>query len=224
MNNLLFSILKGKSVVIVGPSIHLVGKNGGAEIDSYDVVVRVGELYPIGAENDYGRRTDVFVNSLNFHAPSQINFEIQRMKRENINIIKQIKCVICPQQILDDAGTNTIDNFRSIKEFDDIPICHIGDEQYWTIRKEIGTKPNTGMMVIPILLKYNVKKLFITGYSFYSQGNFSNCCYRGGYVGITDPMNPTGHSQPPQIEYFRKLLRENENIKIDFYLRTLLDV
>ena len=60
-----FGILTGKyfdnkRIVLVGPSPHLIRKNLGKFIDSFDVVVRVNELGVVGEmSKDYGSRTDI---------------------------------------------------------------------------------------------------------------------------------------------------------------------
>ena len=49
-----------KRIVLVGPSPHLIRKNLGKFIDSFDVVVRVNELGVVGEmSKDYGSRTDI---------------------------------------------------------------------------------------------------------------------------------------------------------------------
>lgn len=58
--------LKGKKVVLVGPSWENKGSNLGKLIDSYDVVVRMnmGMSYSNKLEKDMGRRTDILYCSM----------------------------------------------------------------------------------------------------------------------------------------------------------------
>lgn len=58
---LLSAAVSGKSVAIVGPSQSMDGRAQGAEIDRYDIVVRLstGGLLPHTNPVDFGRKTDV---------------------------------------------------------------------------------------------------------------------------------------------------------------------
>ena len=54
--------IKGKAVAVVGNGPQQIGKHTGAEIDSADVVVRFNTFDLDGHTEDYGTRTDVWVN------------------------------------------------------------------------------------------------------------------------------------------------------------------
>lgn len=218
--------LKDKRIALVGPSSHLINKKAGWFIDAFDVIVRVGELYPLGMEKDYGSRTNIYVNSLNSDTPPQINREFENLKKKSINP-DWLEFVICPQKPKDDRGILISDNFKKINYFveNKIKFHQITQEYYSFLISQIKTKSNTGINIIPLLLNYDIKNLFITGYSFYAQGPHSNQCYRPGYEGITHPLNPTGHQQGPQIEYFKKNILNKKcgrKIIIDSYLDTIL--
>ena len=54
------NLFNNKRVALVGPSPHILGKNLGKFIDSFDTVVRVNEIGVINnLYKDYGSRTDV---------------------------------------------------------------------------------------------------------------------------------------------------------------------
>ena len=59
-NSKLNNLIKGKKVIIVGPSPHLKNKKMGNFIDSFDCIIRINE---IGISNnlfdDYGSRTNI---------------------------------------------------------------------------------------------------------------------------------------------------------------------
>ena len=55
---------KGKSVAIVGNGPREQGRGLGAEIDGHDIVVRFNNIDLAGYEQDYGRRTDVWVKHM----------------------------------------------------------------------------------------------------------------------------------------------------------------
>ena len=54
--------IKGKTVAVVGNGPQQIGKNTGAEIDSADIVVRFNTFDLTKHTDDYGTRTDVWVN------------------------------------------------------------------------------------------------------------------------------------------------------------------
>jgi hypothetical protein len=52
-------IFGGRRIAVVGSAPNIIGKNRGAAIDSYDIVVRFNLMTPSGRENDLGTKTDV---------------------------------------------------------------------------------------------------------------------------------------------------------------------
>lgn len=58
-----FEYINGKTVAVVGNGPQQVGKHTGAEIDSADIVVRFNTFELDGYIDDYGSRTDVWVNA-----------------------------------------------------------------------------------------------------------------------------------------------------------------
>ena len=58
-----FEYINGKTVAVVGNGPQQIGKHTGAEIDSADIVVRFNTFELDGYTDDYGTRTDVWVNA-----------------------------------------------------------------------------------------------------------------------------------------------------------------
>ena len=58
-----FEYVNGKTIAVVGNGPQQVGKHTGAEIDSADIVVRFNTFELDGYTDDYGTRTDVWVNA-----------------------------------------------------------------------------------------------------------------------------------------------------------------
>lgn len=93
-------IFKNKNVAIVGPATSLIGSGCGSEIDTFDLIVRHNNSYPVPAElqYDYGTRCDVlffnkfFIN--NFEIESDFEkFGIHVLKKPDIYKI-QLKKII----------------------------------------------------------------------------------------------------------------------------------
>ncbi len=57
------SLVKGKSIAVVANGPYEVGKGRGREIDEHDIVVRFSQGTDKGFEEDYGSRTDIWVNT-----------------------------------------------------------------------------------------------------------------------------------------------------------------
>ena len=47
LNDNLLRLVEGKRVAVIGPAPYLIGKNNGATIDKYDIIIRIniGSLY-----------------------------------------------------------------------------------------------------------------------------------------------------------------------------------
>ena len=103
------------------------------------------------------------------------------------------------------------------------PFHWIGMKNYRAIYNEIGTEPNAGQIAIIMLLNYEVEELFITGFSFYAQGDLPSLSHRPGHTnkGLeNEPVGEAGHKQIEQLAYFvNKILNlYKKQIRIDSYL------
>lgn len=222
--------LKDKRVVVVGPSIHLMGRGLGPMIENYDVVCRLNEVSVIGLEKDYGFRTDIaFINC----ATISIGDYVYKM-REAGEIAENIKYMVCPViKVQHDGGGNVFDNAAMINVYD-IPFVHIGVKNYQNIYSEYGIEPNSGQVSIVMLLQYPIKELFVTGISFYTQETNESNNYERYYHKTHTPeflqvkqFNPrVGHQQLPQMRYFRNVLLRDykDKLKIDSYLKEVLQI
>ena len=60
------NIIKGKKIIIVGPSQYLIERGEGSNIDSYesnDIVIKINNSYKL-REIDYGKRCEIlYINS-----------------------------------------------------------------------------------------------------------------------------------------------------------------
>ena len=80
--------LKGKSVVIVGPSPYLEGKSKGKFIDSFDVVIRMNKGWKIPPTQikDYGSKTNIRWHCMMEHPNNGGAFEIDNMVNAGPNL------------------------------------------------------------------------------------------------------------------------------------------
>ena len=225
------NLVNGKRLAIVGPSSHLVGKNLGEYIDEYDVVCRVNDIRVDKREKDYGGRIDICFhccNGLYLPAIKEKMIESEKLLKENnvLFVIPKIKARY-------DGVGNILDNFNSVNIYN-LPFSWIGNNNYYFFENQIGCEPNTGIISIAMLLEYDIKELFVTGFSFYSEylknNDYCDCyysyedyCKNKLYPLTSNPFE--GHNQYKQIDYFKNLLEKNEKrIKIDSYLKELLNL
>lgn len=228
----LLSTIKGKKVAIVGPSPHLINKKIGKLIDEYDIVCRVNEVGAFNFEEDYGKRTDII-----FHNCGTDHIErFSENLKNNLETTKELKYVVCPcikaigadriEDFSDGQISNVVQNFNNINKFN-IPFYWIGIEEYKKVYQSIGVEPNAGFTSVILLLSCLPKELFITGFSFYSQGDLSELSVRPGHSVSEDKLTGNaGHFQAPQIYFFKNFIlsRYSSVIKIDSYLNDILSL
>jgi hypothetical protein len=232
----LFKLLENKKVAIVGPSPHLIGTGLGNKIDQYDLVCRVNEVHPTGYERDYGNKTDVvFHNCGTIHIP-----HFRNNLKKSPKVSKNLKYVICPcvKAVGSDTNWHTwsdehispvVLNFHSVNKYN-TPFYWIGMKNYkFVYNNFFGVEPNAGQTAIVILLLHKVRELFITGFSFYAQGNLPTLSIRPGHVEKArenELVGDAGHPQSPQKNAFKnKIFKQyGEIIVVDSYLNDLLDL
>jgi len=229
-------LLTNKKVVIVGPSPHLVDTGLGAVIDEYDVVCRVNDVIPLPyLRPDYGSRSDIlFHNMGTLWLPGLV---------EKINCgdthqhWETLKLVVCPTikatgdqndylNWSNDYISDVVKNFESVNDCG-VPFYWVGVKDYKTLWSKVGVEPNCGILSIMLLLSYDIKELFVTGFSFYAQGTQRGDVYCEGHWPSAVPESKTygqGHSQHRQREIFKSFCGADDRIKIDSYMNTLLSL
>lgn len=230
-------LLRGKSIAYVGPSAHLIGTESGDKIDSYDLVCRINQDFPIppNRQKDYGKRTDILVACFS----KVFTKLIKPYFDSNSEYIKNLKYVICPWYDYENspsnpftplpADTNLEESFQKLNKFS-IPYHGIGDEFTAEMHREMNCETCSGLAGIIILLKYGIKEIYVTGISFFDMGSpatfeelhYSEYADSREKVGIGRKIRygkEFGHYQPPQINYFKKLIKQDNRIKLDDYLK-----
>lgn len=182
--------LEGKRVIIVGPAGYMHGSRRGAEIDAYDVVVRINLDCPIRADifqslypgkyaprnEDVGTRTDVlyhttFNERLAEHADQLHTIEqAEAFKADGVQFMV----------------TRFGERHRRVKLLkeafgDTIPILNPDGQWYQKFRQAVRTSPNMGMIAIAHILEHNVKSVHVAGMDFHVPWKG----YRPGYGGFT---------------------------------------
>jgi hypothetical protein len=232
-SNKLLKIFKNKRVAIVGPSPHLIGTKSGPVIDQYDIVCRVNQVAAIDHEEDYGARTDIVFHNCG----TQFIDAFDARLKESAHISRKLKLVICPCVKATGSDNNwptwpdnhispVVENFHNINSYN-IPFSWIGIPNYRKVYNLFKCEPNAGQTAILMILKHNPAELFVTGFSFYAQGNMPSQCHISSHTVPGIEKVPTGdlsHPQIPQIRVFKnKILKDYvERVTIDSYMNELL--
>jgi len=226
-NEELSELLKGKKIALVGPSTNLKDKKMGSFIDSFDLVIRPGQLteIPKTEHEDYGSRTDIIFHSFNVWE------KIIALK--NLDFLSSLKYVIGCMVCVYECG--------EYKKFMNTLIdsgvkFHKPDDRYiFKNFDAVGTTLSCGFSSLLLLLNYDIDSVYLTGMDFYNMGKYGKV-YRDdyydtvtknsmGFLGHNDSKNLSPseartdlHDQPTQIEYLRELLKTETRIKLDEYL------
>ena len=194
---------KNKSVAIVGPSPSLEGQNKGSEIDSYDIVCKVGWMYNMVDDKNYGSKIDVLFNGC---------FSKELDPKEKF-INKNIKKVISPIKscfpgILDVHKRDLWGYYNYLKnELKEIDFYNIGILSC-LFDLEANTRATLGSFAINFLLKQKIKKLGIYGFTWYKTDGY-NKNYGQQNIGNH------GYSHDIEINYLSNMIK---NSKLNIYL------
>ena len=226
---ILQSLVSEKKVALVGPSPHILGKGLGKHIDSFDLVCRINNLPDPKLSTDYGSRTDIL-----FHNTGTAFLDYFKARMLEDERYKSIKLIYCP--VVKALGSDSIpailtlgkspvaNNFPKINVHN-LAFEAISTEAYGKYYNALRAEPNCGMMAIS-LLSLMTSELFMTGFSFYSQGIHAKDSYIPGHRYIFDGYDSTlvgeaSHPQQPQINFFKNFIlkRYNGKIMIDSFLK-----
>ena len=106
------------------------------------------------------------------------------------------------------------------------------------MNRRVGVNASTGILSLMMMLEqYCPKEMFVSGFSFYTQGVKPLQRHNPGYIKWggdadsndvihkLDRLSQTApHNQKPQMDYFKKLFRSyGKKLKIDSYMKELLE-
>ncbi len=204
--------IKGKTVIVVGPSSNLIGLGLGNSFDNdYDVVVKTNGMVFVRNENkkDFGCKIDVLYVNAEFVR----TYDIHNILKTNNDI--KFCCFKTAKGInLSDLSVPS----RPISKFNDI--------------NHFQSAPLMGSLVLYDILNSHPKSLHITGFDFYSLDKFYVNGYREQNVtntnkfAVTNMKNYTGgiHNISDDFLYFYNKFNGNEGlITVDFFIQNLFD-
>jgi len=209
------SLLKGKSIIIVGPSKTVLRKKNSDFIHSFNLVVRLNKSLPIALnmEQFIGYRTDILYNSC-YSDSGQNNVSVNLLKNNNV---KYLRASYPPIGVF----RKDIERFKLHNRSYGFPFGHIDTKYYNSIVKKINTRPYTGTLAILDILKYDIKVLYITGLDFFKYNYHSSYGVRSRDE-MKSVRNGPIHKREPQIDLLRQLFLTDKRIKVDDILESIL--
>lgn len=220
-NSKFINLIKNKRIVIVGPADYV---NNGKLIDSYDIVIRINRGHRMTKNTKkYGSRTDIL-----YHCVNQ-GFEYGgKLLNDDIKNIKHIR--FCYPIIFNNEDNSFYHrasyfdyinlNLENINKSDKYSI--ISKKKYLDFENKLKTRPNSGTLAIWDLLHYEIKELYITGFTLFKT-NYDKL-YRDKVFGKSkntgqsalDEMKKYGtHDQDKIKSYYKEKLLNNNKIKLD---------
>jgi len=217
------NMLHGKTVALVGPAPTLMGKRKGKEIEQYDVVCRVNEFVPFGAEEDYGSRTDIVFSS----GSDTVMAQLETAMDSNAFLANKLGFMVAAQLAHNDEG-NVLGNFHRFYVKYGTSIHHVGDAFWHSLAADMGSSPTTGYVALQMLRKYKVKKILVAGFTFYAdelkvKGDhpYHSPAYVewGGEIDKSIPVKY--HQMEPERQSFATMACKDSRIWVDSVLATL---
>lgn len=207
--------LKGKNVILVGPSPYLEGKGRGTFIDSFDVVIRFnrGWNIPESQHADYGSKTDIRWHCMSPTLPNGGEFAIDKMLEHNVKwLASQF-----PKNL--DYFHHDIEAFESLNQ-NQIKFHYFADLVYYlNINRALKTRPNVGPTALAELINYDINSIHLSGITFFQDG------WQKGYKVTSETPKDVllGHAQEPQMHLVKLILENESNLfSVDKEIKNIL--
>jgi len=159
--------LKGKSVIIVGPSPYMLEQEKADFIESFDVVVRLNKGWKVQEDRKkyLGERTDVRYHCGMIQMQNGGPWEIPQMLEQGV----EWACIQFPKHL--DYFHNDILRFEQENEKYNMNFhCWSDLELYMSIHHYLGTRLSIGAATFTDLIFYDLERLHISGVTFLEDG------------------------------------------------------
>tara|TARA_R110002153_G_scaffold270152_2_gene436340 strand:- start:2073 stop:2894 length:822 start_codon:yes stop_codon:yes gene_type:complete len=237
------NFMKNKKVAVIGPSPSIRKIEDGEEIEKkFDVIVRINKGWKHETEMDkyIGKRTDVLYNCMD---PSD---ECGGIIDIDYLINNSTKFIIDPIRCNFNDRTHRDNMFHSEYRLNNLCFFHkynnnrisfdfINDELYEYYDKSAQTRLNTGLLAIMHILSFDIKCLYIKGFTFFKDGYISG--YRDVLFGkkVTEKestnrvlsvmKNAGNHDQDKQLEFLKKeYIKYKNKLIITPTLKKILEI
>ena len=213
--------LDGKKVVIVGPSWHISKIDQLDLINSYDVVVRmnIGYRIPEKIKKCTGDRIDILYCSLNDYYIKNDYFTKKIMKKLSL----KLKWITLTHVGLHKAAWREL---KKVNKNIHIPIHLTEKKHYNFLFDKTKKKLSCGIVAIYDLLKYNIKQLYVTGFTFYDVRVIGRRkTYYSGYNKnnmVYSKRPVASHSLNAELRIFKKMQKSDNRLICDDILKKII--
>lgn len=210
--------LKDKSVIIVGPASYMEGTKRKEFIESFDIVIRLnnGWLPKEFMVEDVGSRTDIRWHSGAEWPNTGGMWDMDKMIDHGV----KYACIQYPKNL--DYFHNDIKKFEKINQKYNMPFHNWSDlELYLSFHHYLGTRLSVGMAAVTDIMFYDIKKLHVSGFSFYADKGghdwMPGVKPEGYYLDDYDKERHTfiNHAQIPQMKLLRELQQFDSRLSFD---------
>lgn len=192
----LINIVANKTIALIGPAQYLENIEQGTKIDSYDIIIRFNSCVSIEPSmiSKIGSRTDIWI----------YNFK-------NTDILNNLPEKL-PQLIFCPYPKELIKN-TDIKNLPEIPFECIENDFFQHLLIALKFEPNSFLLVLLILLRQNIKSIYVSGFSFLYDGYYNSSQSTESLKSnalITNKENRTG-----AISVIKKIYNANNKLFLD---------
>lgn len=198
----MIDIYENKSIVLVGPSEYITRTSHGNMIDSFDIVVRMNNQWPVSDLlcGSIGKRTDVLYHCCNS------DYNISRMLIDDLTDIK----LLCLQRGV---------QYKLLSQYcDNLKIQYINISSiYRSIYNIYNIRLNTGIVAISHILSHRIKNLHLVGMTFNKQRYYDGYLGHGADASYWEDGYPNfiwKHDAQLQYDLFNSVLK-NDKVTID---------
>lgn len=229
---LFYDFLKNKRVIIVGPSANLMNFKKGNLINSYDIIVRLNNSFPLygSLKPHMGNKTDIL-----YYVSGGIDKHFRYIRESrDINVIEHDRI----QFIIFKKGHNA-NSEKYRKRFNRFyrkysSIIRIFSMKLVTnqLKRELKSDPNMGIIAMVHLLQTELKELRVIGCDFYKFPHYPKYSILPDMIFDKEKRNlknirtgwkqKTHHNTSRQLEYLKILMLKEKRLKLDNDLKDMI--
>ena len=234
INNFNNYILKD-DVKILGPAECNEVDNNFKLNSNYKTCICNTSIKLLGNEN-FTSKVDIYFHCVSTHKENGDCIDVDKL------IKYQCKDIVFVYPFLEFNSDSTFRNIGTLKvyiklceyDFKSLNLWVIDKDYYLNLEKNIKCRPNTGLLMMDMLINKNIdNQIYITGFTFFKTPYVNGI--RDKIDGITEKSNNVSalnrmknaghHNQENQIEYFKKITKNNKNqIYLDSTLESICKI
>ena len=193
----LMSIISNKTVALIGPAQYLENIEQGPKIDACDIIIRLNSSITIDPEmiSKIGSRTDVWI--YNFKTPSILD-----------NLPEKL-----PQLIFCPYPKEMISEEKNFKNLPEIPLECIENDFFQQLMMALQFEPNSFLLILLIILRQNIKSLYVSGFSFMYDGYYDPS--KSDETSMSNALITNKENRTGAISVVKKVYNANDRLFLD---------